>query len=74
MTSIQTELASTVDLIADDVAAWPSSKRAGEYTVNKVPIHLVLPPLTAKIGETYVVVGTESSVVVKRRPEPVKHA
>ena len=74
MSTIQTEIANTVDTIADDVARWASSKRADEYMIRKVPIHLVLVPLTRRLGGEYVVVGTETAVVVKRRATAVTHA
>jgi hypothetical protein len=73
LATIQTEITNAVETIADDVVRWSASKKGEEYTVKKAPIHLVLPQLTQKLGGDYVIVGTQTAVVVKRRAIGVKH-
>jgi hypothetical protein len=64
---IHTEILNTVDTIADDVARWSGSQRSQEYVIKKVPIHLVLPPLAKKLGDDFLAIGTEGTIVVRRR-------
>jgi hypothetical protein len=68
MSSIDREVADTVETIASDVQRWPSDKQSADYTVKKLPAHLVVWQLVKRLGGEHDVAGTGNVITVKRRP------
>jgi len=66
--TIEGEIADAVDAIAADVGRWTTDKKSADYTVKKLPVHLVVWPLIKKLSGKYDVAGAGDVITVRRRP------
>ena len=68
MAMIDAAVVAAVAIIVADVTSWSAKQVKNEHAAKRVSSYSVLVPLQKQLGNDYIVLATERTIIVKNRP------